>query len=220
MKRIFLASIVFILLLALVACGNTSASDAAATASTSLGQEEELLLGTFKLEDTDLAVSADQAAELLLLWETLKSLLTSGTAATAEIDAVVSQIESTMSQEQINAISAMDLTQQDLASALADNGISAVSSSSSDTSGVSSTQGMASGSSPDGNMTGGNPSGGGNPPADMTGGDSSGMVSGQQFDQAQASTGQTSSNSATNASDRSLSALIEAVVALLQQKVS
>lgn len=99
MKKIILASILFPLLLALVACGGTSNSGSTTSNSTSLTLEEKLLVGTFRLESTDLGVSSDQASQLLPLWETLQSLAKSGTAASEEIDAVVSRIESTMSQQ-------------------------------------------------------------------------------------------------------------------------
>jgi hypothetical protein len=57
-----------------------------------------------RLEDTPLAVTADQAKTLLPLWEMLQSLSSSSTAATEEIDAVVNQIKSTMTSEQMDEI--------------------------------------------------------------------------------------------------------------------
>jgi hypothetical protein len=73
-----------------------------------------LILGTFKLEDTDLAIQTDQAKELLPLWQVLKGLLESDTAAREEIDALVNQIAETMTDEQMQAVDAMGLTMQDL----------------------------------------------------------------------------------------------------------
>ena len=114
MKKWMLVSIVLSLVLVLTACGNTQSASPTSTATTALSQEEQLLVGTIKLESTSQAVSAAQARELLPLWETLQSLASSGTAASQEVDSVVSQIKSTMSTEQISSIAAMNLTQQDL----------------------------------------------------------------------------------------------------------
>ncbi len=119
--------------------------------------EGQLLVGTLKLETTDLAVSSDQASQLLPLWETLQSLATSGTAATEEVQAVVDQIKSTMSTSQISSITAMNLTQQDLATAMSDNGASSSSSNPASTTSGNSAQLPAGG--PAGAPAGGNPGG-------------------------------------------------------------
>jgi len=98
MKKYIVAFTLFTFVLALAACSN-SASTATATNAASLSQEGQLLIGTLKLENTDLAVSADQASQLLPLWETLQSLASSGTSATEEVQAVVDQIKSTMTTQ-------------------------------------------------------------------------------------------------------------------------
>ncbi|MGD0613692.1 MAG: hypothetical protein ABSB41_19520 [Anaerolineales bacterium] len=73
----------------------------------------QLLVGTFKLEGTSNAVDAKEAASLIPLWQAYAQLTSSNTAAQAEIDAVVSQIQSTMTPQQTQAITAMKLTRQD-----------------------------------------------------------------------------------------------------------
>lgn len=80
----------------------------------SIGVQLQLSAGTFLLEETDLAVDAEQATELLPLWQVLNSLNTSGTAASEEVTALVLQIQETMSAEQIDAIAAMQLTREDM----------------------------------------------------------------------------------------------------------
>ena len=82
-----------------------------------------LILGTFKLEDTDLSVQAEQAKNLLPLWQVLNKLMDSDTVASEEIDALVNQIADTMSMEQMQAIEAMGLTMQDMATLSADLGL-------------------------------------------------------------------------------------------------
>lgn len=74
----------------------------------------QLALGTLQLEETDQAVTVEQAEALLPLWQVLNTLETSGTAAEAEVDAVVKQIQNTMTGEQIAAIAAMQLTEDNL----------------------------------------------------------------------------------------------------------
>jgi hypothetical protein len=75
-----------------------------------LSLDGQLAIGTVRLDDTDLAVDADQAAELIPLWQAFQSLSSSDTAAEAELRAVLKQIQSTMTSEQIAAIADMQLT--------------------------------------------------------------------------------------------------------------
>jgi len=80
-----------------------------------MSPEMQLIVGTFLLEDTELAVDAEQAEELLLLWTILRSLTDGDTASSVERDALVNQISETMSIEQLTTIDAMEITNEDLA---------------------------------------------------------------------------------------------------------
>ena len=82
---------------------DTSYSDA-------LDVRSQLMLGTMQLEGTGNAVTAKQAKALLPLWQALQG----GVTAQDEVDAVLKQIEGTMTSEQVAAIAAMQLTQDDL----------------------------------------------------------------------------------------------------------
>ena len=75
---------------------------------------ESLLIGTLKLQGTSNAVNATQAAALVPLWQAYAQLTSSNTAAQAEIDAVVTQIQQTLTPAQVQAITAMKLTRQDM----------------------------------------------------------------------------------------------------------
>ncbi|MCR4406995.1 MAG: hypothetical protein NUW24_08740 [Anaerolineae bacterium] len=75
-----------------------------------LDVSSQLALGTIQLEGTENAVTPEQAKTLLPLWQALQG----GVTAQAEINAVLKQIEKTMTQEQLQAIAAMQLTQEDL----------------------------------------------------------------------------------------------------------
>ena len=214
MKKWMIVFIVIGLVLALNACGSSQSSTAAATPSTTLSLEGQLLVGTLKLESTSLAVSADQAGKLLPLWETLQSLASSGTAASQEVDAVVSQIESTMSTQQISSITAMDVTQQDLAVAIADTGTSKTNSSSANSTSTNSTQIQAGAGAP----AAGDP-GGGNPTANM-GGSLAASTDAESAGQSQAGSPQTVTSQSTATSSQVPAVLIQALVELLQKKIA
>jgi len=91
---------------------------------TPLPLASELVIGTFKLEGTANAVTADEAAKLIPLWQVYKDLSASTSAAQAEIDALATQIQGTMTPEQVKAITDLKLTRQDEFKTMQDLGIS------------------------------------------------------------------------------------------------
>lgn len=84
--------------------------------------QTQLILGTIKLEEGDAAVTAEQAAVLIPLWKAVRSLSASDTAAEAEIEALAGQIQGSMTEQQLQAIAAMQLTQQDMFTAMQELG--------------------------------------------------------------------------------------------------
>lgn len=107
--------------LILSACSGNAANTAGPTGNSlgggttgGLSAPLQVALGTIKLDGTKDAVTAQQAKELLPLWETMQVLETSDTAATEEKDALVTQIQETMTQQQTQAITALGLTRQDM----------------------------------------------------------------------------------------------------------
>jgi len=84
-----------------------------------LNASSQLALGTLQLEGTENAVTAEQAAALLPLWQALRG----GVTVQAEVNAVLKQIEGTMSQEQLAAIAAMRLTQEGLRTWMEEQGM-------------------------------------------------------------------------------------------------
>jgi len=133
MKRTMVAIVFLTLVLALVGCGGddavvqASAQESGASSSLEGGEaatlnedyadalsvRSQLMLGTLKLEETGLGVTPEQATELLPLWQVSRSLTRSGTGASEEVDAVLSQIQAAMTPAQIEAIAAMQLTRAD-----------------------------------------------------------------------------------------------------------
>ena len=83
----------------------------------------QVAIGTLKLDGTENAVTAEQAQELLPLWQTMQVLYESDTAAQQELDALVEQIQETMTAEQRQAITDMNLTREDMMSVLQEQGL-------------------------------------------------------------------------------------------------
>ncbi len=140
MKRMIPLGLFALLTIVLAACGGSTAAPAAAVAPAApaaaqaeavapvaapasrldtsyegaLPQRNQLLLGTLQLEEGDAPVSGEQAATLLPLWQGIRATMTSGAASQAETDALLAQIEATLTDAQIAAIGEMKLTQVNL----------------------------------------------------------------------------------------------------------
>lgn len=109
-----------------LAAGDSSDSESYTSAALdtsypgALPVSSQLALGTFLLEETESAVTPEQAKTLLPLWQALQS----GTLQNeAETNAVLRQIEGTMTEEQLAAIAAMQLTGADLRAWAQENGL-------------------------------------------------------------------------------------------------
>jgi len=124
-KRLCIGLVLLLVVGVLVGCGGEQATpapadegggetytsavlDASYPGALSVGSQ--LALGTLQLEETENSVTPEQATTLLPLWQALQG----GVTAQAEVDAVLKQIEGTMTPEQLAAIAAKQLTQDDL----------------------------------------------------------------------------------------------------------
>ncbi|MBI5054321.1 MAG: hypothetical protein HZB52_13795, partial [Chloroflexi bacterium] len=87
-----------------------------------LSARNQLALGAIKLDGTPNALNVKQAAALLPLWQALRSANQSGSAQ-AEVTALLTQIEQTMTPTQLQAIKAMKLTQTEFQDWAKANGI-------------------------------------------------------------------------------------------------
>jgi hypothetical protein len=120
-----LVSLTTVLALVLAACGAAATgSTPAGNTNTSAGSQSlsdaaELAAGTLKLDGTDQDITADQASELLTLWQAYQSLSATDTTAQVELDALVEQIRETMTAGQIQAIDDMQITSQTMAEVMA-----------------------------------------------------------------------------------------------------
>ena len=115
MTRTTIIGILLALMVALAACSVPGLSQGGGEADTAIESIAlplpiQLSVGTLMLEETPQAVTAEQAQELLPLWQMLRTLQQSDTAAQVEIEAVLNQIQGAMTPEQLAAIEEMDLT--------------------------------------------------------------------------------------------------------------
>jgi len=212
MKKIIILSI---LALILAACGTSNTAQTGSRgASDTLPVASQLVLGTLQLEGTEQSVTSEQAKELLPMWQVYQDISNSSTAAQEEVDGLIEQIQETMSTGQLQAITGMNLTQQDVFAAIQAQNISTSSGSSqsSNYSGVSF-------GSPDGGMPGGGP-----PDAGMVGGAASdggmGDMTGMGGAGPSTSTGQSQETETGSGLGRSAgipNILIDALIQYLEQ---
>ncbi len=208
MKYITL-SILMIAGFLLAACTSPLTGTPNRSSSNELPTETQIAVGTLKLAGTDQDVTAQQAEQLLILWQTYKQLSQSDTAAQAEVDGLVAQIQETMTAEQMTAITNMHITQQDVFTSM--QGATVTASNSTKGSTISLPSSSSNGGSMPAGGPGGAPSDGGGMPMEMGGGASG------------SGTGQTQ-NAQTSSGSRNLtkvpSVLVEAVIQSLQQKAA
>jgi len=85
-----------------------------------LPASSQLALGTLRLEGTEEAVTPEQAAALLPLWQAIQG---GGLQSNTEINAVLKQIEGKMTAEQLATIAAMQLTAEEMRTWAQEQGI-------------------------------------------------------------------------------------------------
>jgi hypothetical protein len=137
MKRIFLPTLIVLFSLFLASCAGTadsasttsSNSDAYVSPSLDVSYENalsarlQLTLGSLKLAETATPINAEQAKVMLPLWQALLNMTRTGNSAQAEVNALLAQIESAFTPEQLNAIRDMKLTSADIQAWSAANGV-------------------------------------------------------------------------------------------------
>lgn len=79
-----------------------------------LSTEMQLAVGTLLLDESGQPISAETAAELLPLWKAVRSLGSNSTITNQEYQALFDQIKETLTSEQMDAITGMELTRDDL----------------------------------------------------------------------------------------------------------
>lgn len=206
-----------ILALTLTACGAPASAvpitaSQTGSAAGSLSGPTLIILGSLKLDGTAQAITPQQAKDLLPLWQVYQEISTSDTTAQEEIDALVKQVEETMTPKQMTAIQGMNLTPQDSFAVLQQMGL-----------------GMGNARQPGNNNNnrqgnGGNffiPPGGA-PPDGGGGGNRSGTSGqgfggGQGFSPEQMATAQASRSQRTGGNNFMISGLLDALIQYLQK---
>ncbi len=112
MKNKYIIPIWLLIITTIFLAGCSGAAAATASSSGGLSTATRLAAGTLKLEGTSKAVTAVQAAQLLTLWEGYQSITSSDTRSQVELDALLTQIQAALPSDQLQAIEAMDLTEQ------------------------------------------------------------------------------------------------------------
>ena len=207
MKKLLVFTLIAVLV-GLAACSSTSTETPVSSTSTDLPIETQLALGTLKLAGTEQDVSAKQAEELVVYWQVYLELSQSETSAQAEMDGLVTQIRETMTDEQMQAITDIEITAEDVLTSI--QGMAAVSSNAGDSTVrvPSSSSGIPAGGPP---ADGGAPPDGGAMPSDMG---ASAPASG--VEQSQAADAGSGPAGATGVP----SALIDALVQSLQERIA
>jgi hypothetical protein len=212
MKKAITFSILTIFALVLTACGSRASAlgQNNGNASAPLPESAKLLIGTLKLDKSPQAVTTQQAAQLIPLWQLYASLETSNTTASQEIDATVQQIQSTMTAAQLQAINGMNITRGDEFTTLQQMGLVTANASGTPAPGGG-TQSQGGGSSGNGGFNRGGFGGGGF----GGGGFGGGGQGNRNFNPSQIATAQ-ASRAAGGGANRIPSALINALIKYLQ----
>jgi len=209
-----LTILLILLAMTITACSSGAPSQNGSANGQTLNAMSQLAVGTLKLDGTDNAITKEQAAQLLPLWQVYKQLIGSDTAAQTEIDGLSSQIRDSMTADQRKAITDMKLSQSDVFTYMQQGG-GAASGASGQSDRSSTSQG------PGGGFPGGDPvgmpppdMGGGMPGGGMSGGSTTRQASGTQT----ANSGQSGAQSARPGNmNRVPSALIDALIQYLQK---
>lgn len=170
----------------------------------------QLVLGTILLEDTELAVSSELAEYLTPYWKLYNSLLSSDTTAQEELTSMVEEIQDLMEPAQLEAIAAMELSQEDIMTMTNDLGLGFGSRPEG-----AETDGEAQAGRPGGGMGEGMPGGGGGAPGGGEGGGLEGL------DPEEVATMEAERESRTAGGmiqNRMLSPLIEHLISILEEK--
>ncbi len=133
MKKIKYLLLIALLGLSFTAC-NANAEENQSVPSNEVSSEQEqiratnsdmnmLVIGILNLENTDLAVKFEQANNLLPYWKLLDSLTSSGIAAQEEIEAVILEINSGLTVEQLTFINEMEYDSSNLREIMEELGI-------------------------------------------------------------------------------------------------
>lgn len=99
-------------------------TDDAALQRFQVSDQANLIMGTFMLEETELAVTPEQASDLAFLWKAVRSLAESDSATQEERQALINQIQDTMTEEQLEAMQTQDFSMEEYRALMDELGLS------------------------------------------------------------------------------------------------
>ncbi len=170
----------------------------------------QLALGMFKLESSAYPLDAEEAATLLPLWKAARALGTSDSTADAEVSALINQIQSSLTAEQMQVIQSM--TAAEMSQIAQEQGLT-----------LGSTAGVSAGTAPDASgadaSAGGAAAGGMGAPGGMMGSGDPGMMGGAPGG-GSASTQGAGSTSQAGSFEGVSTAILNAIITSLQAKVA
>ena len=85
--------------------------------------EQKMGFAILKMEGTPTGLTAQQAKDMLPLWQALKSMETSNTASADEITAIFTQMKDTLTPEQVAAVTKLTWTQEDMTATMQQYGM-------------------------------------------------------------------------------------------------
>lgn len=120
MKKYLVVFLSLVLVAGLAACTSSPAANGGSSGTintnyaNAVSVQSQLAAGMLKLEGSAGAVTKTQAVPLLMLWKAIRSLSANSATSQIEINAVMEQIQETLTAEQIKAIADLKLTQTNL----------------------------------------------------------------------------------------------------------
>ncbi len=94
--------------------GSTSSQNSQAQRQFNLANqpvENKLAIGILEMEGTPQAITTQQASNMLPLWQAVKSLSTSNTTSSTEMQALYKQIEAVMTPDQVKTVQNLNMSQ-------------------------------------------------------------------------------------------------------------
>ena len=103
--------------------GSSRTGGSGSAAQFTVSPETITVIGILKLEGTNDAITADQAATLLPLYKAVKSISATAGSSPAELQALYTQVNDTLTPSQTQAITAMGITGANMRTIMSDLGI-------------------------------------------------------------------------------------------------
>ena len=114
-KRISILLVILMFILCACSTNDAGSTDESTATSTDEASQEmdvvnQLIFGTMMLDGTNDEITTEQAEILLPLWKLYESMMAEDATASEELDAIINQIKSALSDDQLAAMADLDYT--------------------------------------------------------------------------------------------------------------